>query len=309
MFFWLLRPIEAMIEALHSKRYTYILLGIGVIATEAVYSLRVGTVTYGIFASVMPGDFLVPIGGGALTTLATFITGYIVATHESKDWKDFAGIVVVVLCDWGATIYTVFPNGFPVWSSEGPRYVVCAALCLIGLLPFLLGYWMIAVQPAAIAEKKKYGDEKDEGKKTRRLRNLENLAEKVAENAIRKDTGLLLENFLTHSGYAAVKSAVIEAVTFVNEEMPEEYEQIAAPATVARIAAPRQQQIVQGSDLEEEEEDFSPRGNSGKLNGKPHTDPLINRRIPTINEIRSAEEEEEDDVSPLVQRGARRAGQ
>lgn len=144
-----------MLDTVHTKKFKYYGLILALLSIEAFFAFRAATVYYDVLQARMPAAEMAIVS--IIVFVAVFLCGYMVATHGKLTFWSFLTMVFVVVHDWAGTVYmnyaqianTSTTNAAP---DDSLKLMLTIGMCVLGLLPFIMGAWVNALYPELEAE-------------------------------------------------------------------------------------------------------------------------------------------------------------
>lgn len=145
------------LDVVHTKKFKYYGLITALLAIEAFFAFRASTVYYDVLNTHMPLPEMVIVC--VIVFIAVFLCGYMVATHGGtwNFWR-VCTMIFVIFHDWAGTVWMNYSQ--PVTSTanavasstdqatnDGLKVVLTIGMCVLGLLPFIMGAWAEELRP------------------------------------------------------------------------------------------------------------------------------------------------------------------
>ncbi|HEX7736926.1 MAG TPA: hypothetical protein VF458_18920, partial [Ktedonobacteraceae bacterium] len=151
-----------LLDMVHTKKFKYYGLVTALLAIEAFFAFRAATVYYDVLNSHMPAPEMIVVC--IIVFVAVFLCGYMVATHGKLTFWSFCTMVFVIIHDWAGTIWMNYAQpiltatGAAAASSvtaatsdqagnDGLKLVLTMGMCVLGILPFIMGAWAEELRP------------------------------------------------------------------------------------------------------------------------------------------------------------------
>lgn len=156
--FFLPNMLIDLLSILHTKKFKYYGIVLALLSIEAFFAFRAATVYYDVLSSRMPALEMDVVC--VIVFMAVFLCGYMVATHGGKWTKGrVCTMIVVILHDWAGTAWmnysqpaTASTNATVTAPDDPLKVVLTIGMCVLGLLPFIMGAWADELRPLLEAE-------------------------------------------------------------------------------------------------------------------------------------------------------------
>lgn len=139
-----------MLDMVHTKKFKYYGLILALLAIEAFFAFRASTVYYDVLHSRMPGPEMTIVC--VIVFIAVFLCGYMVATHGKLTFWSFWTMVFVIMHDWAGTVWMNYSTPDAASTNAQLKVVLTIGMCVLGLLPFIMGAWTEELRPQLDAE-------------------------------------------------------------------------------------------------------------------------------------------------------------
>lgn len=144
--FFLPNLLLDLLDVIHTKKFKYYGLVLALLAIEAFFAFRASTVYYDVLNSRMPAIEMGIVC--VIIFVAVFLCGYMVATHGGTwTWGYGCTMVFVVVHDWAGTLWMNYANTTTAEFYDPFRLILTVGMCLLGLLPFVMGAWAEVLRP------------------------------------------------------------------------------------------------------------------------------------------------------------------
>lgn len=147
-----------LLDMVHTKKFKYYGLVTAMLAIEAFFAFRAATVYYDVLNTRMPLLEMAIVC--VIVFVAVFLCGYMVATHGGR-WNFWRActMLFVIFHDWAGTIWmnysqpllsttsTAASTTLDQSSNDVLKVVLTIGMCVLGLLPFIMGAWAEELRP------------------------------------------------------------------------------------------------------------------------------------------------------------------
>jgi len=142
-----------LLDVVHTKKFKYYGLVTALLAIEAFFAFRAATVYYDVLHDRMPGPEMAVVC--VIVFVAVFLCGYMVATHGGSwgFWR-VCTMIFVITHDWAGTVWMNYSTAATATTSvtvtapDDPlKVVLTIGMCVLGLLPFIMGAWAEELRP------------------------------------------------------------------------------------------------------------------------------------------------------------------
>lgn len=146
-----------VLDMLHTKKFKYYGLILALLAIEAFFAFRAATVYYDVLHARMPASEMAIVC--VIIFVAVFLCGYMVATHGKLTFWSGCTMAFVIVHDWAGTIWmnystpaTATTNATITTPDDPLKVILTIGMCVLGLLPFIMGAWAEELRPELEAE-------------------------------------------------------------------------------------------------------------------------------------------------------------
>lgn len=143
--FFLPNLVLDLLDAVHTKKFKYYGLILALLAIEAFFAFRASTVYYDVLNTRMPGPEMAVVC--VIVFTAVFLCGYMVATHGKLTFWSFCTMVFVIVHDWAGTVWMNYSTPDPASTNDQLKVILTIGMCVLGLLPFIMGAWAEELRP------------------------------------------------------------------------------------------------------------------------------------------------------------------
>lgn len=142
-----------LLDIVHTKKFKYYGLIVALLTVEAFFAFRAATVYYDVLHTRMPALEMGIVC--VIVFIAVFLCGYMVATHGGKwTFGRVCTMVFVIFHDWAGTVWMNYSTAATSNTSatitmpDDPlKLVLTIGMCVLGLLPFIMGAWAEELRP------------------------------------------------------------------------------------------------------------------------------------------------------------------